>query len=346
LPDVAVVAAPPLATHATADGPVTAAEIAACLHATTKHLVITGAMSPTTAAALADMAGALRADEADVRRRPPLSLLGGAESFSAAAEFARRGLPAGALVSATAAGPDRATPTGAGDPSPAEVTEALVSYLADGLAANAALQAVAPGAAFVAPVWPALAGLPAAGPAATAFMVGATQVLTRAGLPAAVGAFATAAAGVDWQACSDGAFAVLACRLAGAALLTGAGTLSGGAVFSPRQLVADCEIHSWCSAIAAGISVDDETLAVDAIKQVGVGGNFLGQKHTRRHMKDVWRPRLLDRTSWDVWAAGGRQGAPEKASELARSLLTGHSVDPLDSETAATLERIIATAGL
>jgi trimethylamine:corrinoid methyltransferase-like protein len=63
-------------------------------------------------------------------------------------------------------------------------------------------------------------------------------------------------------------------------------------------------------------------------------------------MKDVWQPRLLDRTSWDAWMAGGRQGAAEKASALAGVLLAGHEVLSLDAEPAAKLERIIATAGL
>jgi len=44
--------------------------------------------------------------------------------------------------------------------------------------------------------------------------------------------------------------------------------------------------------------------------------------------------------------AGGRQGAAEKAAELAGALLAQHEVEPLDEERAATLERIIATAGL
>jgi trimethylamine--corrinoid protein Co-methyltransferase len=171
-------------------------------------------------------------------------------------------------------------------------------------------------------------------------------VLTHAGLPAAAGAFATSAPAPDWQSCTDGSFAALSGGLAGAALLCGAGTLRGGAQFSLAQLVADTEIHSWCAAIAAGIEVDDETLAVEAIKQVGVCGDFLGQKHTRRHMKDVWRPRLLDRASWDAWVAGGRQGAAERAAELAGTLLAEHEAEPLDAEPAATLERIIATAGL
>ena len=63
-------------------------------------------------------------------------------------------------------------------------------------------------------------------------------------------------------------------------------------------------------------------------------------------MKDVWRPRLLDRSPWDAWVAGGRQGAADRAAELAGSLLAAHEVEPLDAEPAATLERIIATAGL
>lgn len=347
LPEVSVVAGPPLATNPTGDGRGMPAEVAAALRATTMHLVLTGGTTHAATAACVEVALALSGDEAAMRRRPPLSLLGGAESFAAAAEFARRGLPAGALVSAVAPASAVAPVAAAlGEPSPAGVTEALVAYLADVFAANAALQAVAPGAAYIAPVWPALAGLPLAGPGATAFMVAATQVLTRAGLPAAAAAFATSAPTVDWQACTEGSFAVLSCLLAGAALVTGAGTLSNGTVFSPSQLVADSEIFSWCRAIAAGIPVDDETLAVEAIRQVDICGNFLGQKHTRRHMKDVWRPRLLDRAPWDAWVAGGRHGASEKASELAGSLLAGHAVEPLDSETVATLERIIATAGL
>jgi trimethylamine---corrinoid protein Co-methyltransferase len=341
LPEVAVVGGPPLRTAPADDLAAQATAIARTLHATAKHVQLTALTSPALATVAADLAAALRDGEQELRRRPPLSLLGGADCFAAAAVFARRGLPAGALVSAPA------TPDAAGvDPAPADVTWALVAFVADVLAANAAIQALAPGAAFVAPVWPALAGLPATGPAAAAFVVAATQVLARAGLPAAAGAFATSAPAPDWEACTDGSFAVLSAALAGAALVSGAGTLRGGEVFSARQLVADAELFSWCATIAAGIEVDDETLAVETIRQVDICGNYLGQRHTRRHMKDVWRPRLLDRGPFDAWAAGGRQGVAERAAELAGALLAEHAVEPLDAEPAAKLERIIATAGL
>ena len=88
----------------------------------------------------------------------------------------------------------------------------------------------------------------------------------------------------------------------------------------------DAEIFSWNALHRRRHQVDDETIALDAIKQVGIGGNYLGQRHTRRHMKDVWRPRLLDRSMWDAWVASGREGAYEKATALVEQLLAEHEV--------------------
>jgi trimethylamine--corrinoid protein Co-methyltransferase len=136
----------------------------------------------------------------------------------------------------------------------------------------------------------------------------------------------------------------LAAATAGAGLIAGAGALGSGGAFSAQQLVMDAEIFSWNAFIAAGIRVDDETIAADAIAQVGVGGNYLGQRHTRRHMKDVWRPRLLDRSMWDSWLESGREGSYEKATALARELVAGHEVEPLQAEVADELGRVAAGA--
>jgi len=133
---------------------------------------------------------------------------------------------------------------------------------------------------------------------------------------------------------------------AGADLTTGAGALGGGSAFSLQQLVMDGEIFSWNARLAAGIAVDEETIALEEIEQVGIGGNFLSRRHTRRHMKDVWRPRLLDRSMWDAWLASGREDAYEKASALVESLLAAHEVVPLGEEVTETLRGIVAEARL
>ena len=61
-------------------------------------------------------------------------------------------------------------------------------------------------------------------------------------------------------------------------------------------------------------------------------------------MKEVWRPRLLDRSMWDAWVAAGREDAYEKATGLARRLVDDHQVVPLEPDTAAALARIAAEA--
>ena len=214
------------------------------------------------------------------------------------------------------------------------------------LAGCAAVQAAAPGAPFFYVADPAAAGLPPAGPSASLFQLAAAQLAAHVGLPLVAGGLRTTSHEPDWQACQQDAFASLGTTAAGADVTGGAGLLGAATAFSPQQLVMDTEIFSWNAKIAAGIDVHDETIALDAIKQVGIGGNYLGQRHTRRHMKDVWRPRLLDRSMWDAWVASGKEGAYEKATALAEQLLAEHACVPLGAEARGVIERIVAGPGL
>jgi len=210
------------------------------------------------------------------------------------------------------------------------------------LAACAAIQATAPGAPFFYVADPALAGLPAGSPAAAMFQIAATQLAAHTRLPVSAVGMITGSHEPDWQACTQNAFAALSTMAAGADLTAGAGTLGGGSVFSAQQLVMDSEIYSWNARLVAGVMVDEETIALDAIRRVDICGNFLGQRHTRKHMKDVWRPRLLDRSMWDAWVASGRGGAYEKASDLVDEYLAEHQVLALGDAVTETLARIVA----
>ena len=338
LPEVAVVFGPPLR----AAGETPLGELARCLAATSKHVQMTTLLSAAEAEAAVRMALAVAGSEDELRGHPPISLCAGAGALDAAVVFARAGLPVGVVAPLDG----RATAEPAAEGAPVAVAVALVRHHAGVLAACAAIQAAAPGAPFIYFADPTLAGLPPAGPEAAMFQIAAAQLAAHVGLPVVAGGMATASHEPDWQACSQNAFAALSTTAARADLTLGAGTLGGGYAFSAQQLIMDSEIFSWNAGIAAGIVVDDETLALDAIKQVDIGGNFLSQRHTRRHMKDVWRPRLLDRSMWDAWVASGREGSYEKATELVDKLLTEHEVSPLGDEVNGTLARIVAEAGL
>jgi trimethylamine--corrinoid protein Co-methyltransferase len=91
-----------------------------------------------------------------------------------------------------------------------------------------------------------------------------------------------------------------------------------------------------------GIAVSDETLALDVIREVGPAGNYLTHKHTRTHMRELWRPTLMDRRPYGAWEEK-RDGAREWARDKARDILKKHRPDPLDPKLAAELARIIAS---
>ena len=349
LPQVGVLAGPPLR----AAGVSGLGALARCFAGSSKHVI---AALPTTAAeadAAVSMAASVAGSPDEARRRPPLSLCGGADALAAALVFARAGLPVGVVLApadATAGVPappsSPSAMTGeAGAAEAADLGAALIRHHAGVLAGCAAVQAATPGASFFYVADPAAAGLPA-GPAASLFQLAAAQLAAHVGLPLVAGGLRTTSHEPDWQACQQDAFVSMTSTASGADVTGGAGTLGAATAFSPQQLVMDSEIFSWNAAIAAGIDVQDETIALDAIKQVGIGGNYLGQRHTRRHMKDVWRPRLLDRTMWDAWVASGREGAYEKATALAAELLAEHTAVPLGAEARGVIERIIAGPGL
>ena len=329
LPEVAVVCGPPV--RAAGESPL--GDLARCFSATSKHVQLTTPRSADEARAVLRMAIAVAGSEVELRGRPPISLCAGADALGAASVFARAGLPVGIV-----AAPNGRLP-GAG---PTDLGAALVRHHAGVLAACAAIQATVPGAPFFYVADPALAGLAAGSPEAAMFQIAAVQLAAHAGLPVRAAGMTTGSHEPDWQACTQNALAALSTMAAGADLTAGAGTLSGGSVFSAQQLVMDSEIFSWNARLAAGVMVDEENIALDTIKQVDICGNFLGQRHTRRHMKDIWRPRLLDRSMWDAWVASGREGAYEKASELVDRHLAEHQVLPLGDEVTETLAGIVA----
>jgi trimethylamine--corrinoid protein Co-methyltransferase len=161
-------------------------------------------------------------------------------------------------------------------------------------------------------------------------------------IPLSMGSFATGAKQPDWQAAFDNVFAGFMPVLTGADLLQGAGMLYGSRIFSYEQLLLDCEIYGAIRLVSRGVPVNDETLALDVIKEVGVGGNFLTHKHTRDHIRDLWQPRFVDRRPYSAWEAD-RKGPREWANEKARWILENHQPAPLDPQLSAELRGIIAS---
>jgi trimethylamine--corrinoid protein Co-methyltransferase len=123
-------------------------------------------------------------------------------------------------------------------------------------------------------------------------------------------------------------------------MLLGLGLLNGSRIWSHEQLLLDAEIFSIVRATLRGIPVDDESLALATIAEVGPAGDYLTAQHTRRHMRELWRPRFMDRRPMGVVEEEG--GGPRAwANAKARDLLATHQPEPLEPALAAELARIV-----
>jgi trimethylamine--corrinoid protein Co-methyltransferase len=117
--------------------------------------------------------------------------------------------------------------------------------------------------------------------------------------------------------------------LAGANLIYGLGMLEMGVTFSYGQLVMDCDFARMIKFVVNGIPVNDESLAVDVIREVGQFKDFLGHPMTFKFMRSQSQPQLIDRTRRDRWTAAGAKDLYTKANEKAIHILENHQPDPL-----------------
>jgi len=106
-------------------------------------------------------------------------------------------------------------------------------------------------------------------------------------------------------------------------------------------MLMDAEIFSIIRKTLQGITVDEETLALETIANVGPGGNFLSQKHTLKHMRDIFLPEFMDRRPYNEWEEK-KDDARDWALVKARNILINHEPDPLDSKLSAELDKMIA----
>jgi len=133
--------------------------------------------------------------------------------------------------------------------------------------------------------------------------------------------------------------------LAGANLIYGLGMLEMGMTFGFGQLVIDDEIAGMVKRVVSGMSVDDEVMGVDLIKKVGIGGDFLTQRHSLKYvLQEQSQPRVLDRRMRGAWEKRGSKDLLQVANERARELLRTHKPLPLPEGVEEEIKRIVASA--
>jgi trimethylamine--corrinoid protein Co-methyltransferase len=150
----------------------------------------------------------------------------------------------------------------------------------------------------------------------------------------------------DAQAGYERALQVLGCALSGVNFIhLSVGMMEQMLLASYEQCVIDNEILGAALHIAKGIEVSKETLAVDVIKEVGPGGNFLVHDHTLKHFRKVnWFPMITNRKKWDDWMIDGGKDMRQRANEKAREILAKHNPEYLTDDVTQEIDRMAESA--
>ena len=110
------------------------------------------------------------------------------------------------------------------------------------------------------------------------------------------------------------------------------------------QLVMDNEFARMIKYTLQGLPVNDETLAVDVMHEVGPAKDFLGHDHTFKHMEEQSQPALIDRRMREDWQSSGSKDLYQRALEHARHILETHHPEPLPPGVQATMREIVEEA--
>ncbi len=149
----------------------------------------------------------------------------------------------------------------------------------------------------------------------------------------------------DAQAGHEKTLTAMLPALAGANLVYGMGMLEMGQVLSFSQMVMDNEFAAMIKRTICGMRIDDELMAVDVIKRVGAGGNFLSQQHTMDHIdEEQVQADLIDRRMRGGWEKRGAKDLHQSSVERAKKLLETHQPKPLEDGLAEELVKIARSA--
>jgi trimethylamine--corrinoid protein Co-methyltransferase len=316
-------------------------EIDAAVNNTVKHFQGM-VMGDDTARRALDMATALAGSRAALRERPLISnlvcsiapLAQDHAGLEAALVYAEAGLPVGFLAMPTL-----------GTTAPATNAGALVVGDAEVISGIVLLQLAYPGTPVFHSIMKAWAD-PRNG-AYVGYGIDAraryapVEMAHHWGVPSMAACFGTDSPSAGtWQAAAEVALDPFLGALAGPELVTGLGLDRTYTLLYPEGIILDNDLYQRARHAMLAEEVDDETLALDVIAEVGPGGHFLAEKHTRTHMRTALKRGLTH----ELAPEKGYRDPIEVARERVAWIRANHHPAPLDPAVARELTRILDTA--
>ncbi len=317
-------------------------ELDASWNNTVKHVQSETVMGEREAQYAVEMATVITGSREELRKRPPLSslictvspLMQDQPGIEAAMVFAEVGIPVGFLAMPTL-----------GTTAPATMAGALAMGDAENISAIVLLQLMFPGCPVYHSIMQAWADMRTGGYVSYARDArGRYSVVEMAhhwGIPSLGACYGTDAVKPGtWQSAAEPALDAFLAGLVCPEIVTGMGLARTYTRLYPEQIILDDDLYQRARAYLLRMDVNDETLAMESIRNVGPGGHFLGQKHTREHM----RTSLVRGVTHQLDEHNKYRDPHEVARERVRSIIETHRPDPLEASQQTELTRILAAA--
>jgi len=228
--------------------------------------------------------------------------------------------------------------------SPATTAGCMASMNAGILLGVVLSQLVRPGAPIAVPGWN-------GGPYNLQTMVGNYVLADEQGVPTSMGKYydlpvfglggSTDSKMLDQQSSFEATLSLMTSLLHGANIVHDVGFMDAGLQGS-LQLIAICnEILGFLRASTAGVVVNDETLALDVIEELGPTGSYLGHEHTVRHFKEPYYSKLIDKNPYSVWQKRGSLSMEARAAKMVDDILAKHKAEPLSADVQQAIHAIV-----
>jgi trimethylamine--corrinoid protein Co-methyltransferase len=160
------------------------------------------------------------------------------------------------------------------------------------------------------------------------------------GFPTSTYSGHTDAKTIDAQAGLEAGVGIVLATLSGVNIISGPGGMNFLYMQSLEKLVIDDAICGMARRLVRGVTVNEDTIAIDAIKKAGPGGQFLKLKHTVDWaLKEQFMPSsVIDRQTLDTWKTKGSKDSSANAAEVVQRLLREHKPEPLPLDTEKRLD--------
>ncbi len=146
---------------------------------------------------------------------------------------------------------------------------------------------------------------------------------------------------LDQQCGIEMTISLMTAALHGANIVHDVGFMDAGLQGSFQLQVMANETIGFIRAMTRGVTVDEETLALDVIHELGPTGTYLSHAHTLRHYKAPFYSKLFDKNNFAVWQKQGGLTMEERAARVVDRILETHHCDPLSDSVQEQIRAIV-----